>query len=281
LISTVAVLGMTGSGKSFFVQQATGCDTGVSSSLTSATTQVTVHRVTICDKVVDVFDTPGFDDTNISDEKILSLISERLVDEYRNGRKLTGIIFLVDVSTKRMTGTMVKFNRVFRALCGEAFFGNVVITTNRWDQVSEVDGTSRVDEMKENYYNMMIKRGTRLCKFDGTATSAEMIVSMLLESTPMAMQHQVDIVDNAMLLEDTAAVTEMASHDAKELQKQQSLELAMQKLELQTELEKKEDELEQRMKEQCERQQAELDSAQQRMKEAQDEANRNGGCVIL
>jgi predicted GTPase len=78
-----SVMGPTGSGKSAFINLASGSELRVGQSLESCTGQV--HHTApfqIGDRRVVLVDTPGFDDTNKSDTEVLLVISEYLAKSW-------------------------------------------------------------------------------------------------------------------------------------------------------------------------------------------------------
>jgi len=82
-------------------------------------------------------DTPGFDDTFVSDGEILRKLSEWLTTSYREGKKVSAILYVHRISDPRMQGSALRNFRVFRDLCGEEFFERVDICTTFWDLYQE------------------------------------------------------------------------------------------------------------------------------------------------
>lgn len=79
----IAVMGVTGSGKSTFINIASGSNLPVSRSLESCTREVQTSRPFVVNgRVVTLIDTPGFDDTTRSDTDVLSMIAAYLSNAY-------------------------------------------------------------------------------------------------------------------------------------------------------------------------------------------------------
>jgi predicted GTPase len=74
-------MGATGSGKTSFVNLASGSDFRVGGGLKSCTSVVQVSKpIELDDRRIVLVDTPGFDDTNRSDTEILRIISHYLAE---------------------------------------------------------------------------------------------------------------------------------------------------------------------------------------------------------
>ncbi|OAX30640.1 hypothetical protein K503DRAFT_806951, partial [Rhizopogon vinicolor AM-OR11-026] len=79
----IAVMGATGSGKSTFINKASGSSLPVGHGLESCTKEVQTSRpFVISGRFVTLIDTPGFDDTTRSDTDILSMIAAYLSKTY-------------------------------------------------------------------------------------------------------------------------------------------------------------------------------------------------------
>ncbi|OJA17375.1 hypothetical protein AZE42_03889 [Rhizopogon vesiculosus] len=78
-----SVMGATGSGKSTFINKASGSSLPVGRGLESCTSEVRTSRpFVVSGRVVTLIDTPGFDDTTRSDTDILSMIAAYLSKTY-------------------------------------------------------------------------------------------------------------------------------------------------------------------------------------------------------
>ncbi|MCJ1431797.1 hypothetical protein MMC27_001152 [Xylographa pallens] len=98
----IAVMGPTGSGKSSFVRAITGCESvRIGRGLHSETTKVSMYDTTINSTCFTLIDTPGFDDTEISDHDVLGIIADWLHERYEAGQLLTGIFYLQPITKNR------------------------------------------------------------------------------------------------------------------------------------------------------------------------------------
>ena len=95
-------------------------------------------------------DTPGFDDSTMSNEEVTAKILQWLESSYRNGTRLNGIIYIHDITKLRMQGSAYKNMRLFGKLCGDSALGNVILATSFWDQVSLSVGEARENQLKNS-----------------------------------------------------------------------------------------------------------------------------------
>jgi hypothetical protein len=128
-------------------------------------------------------DTPGFDDTDLSDAEILSTLANWLVFTYSNGIKLHGILYLHRITDLRMQGSARKNLRMFNKLCGKDALQKVVLVTTMWEQLqSQRDGEMREEELKttEDYWGWMSQRGSRIERHTNDRASARRLVEIFV-----------------------------------------------------------------------------------------------------
>ena len=80
-------------------------------------------------------DTPGFDDTDRDDGDVLNEIASWLYLQRKKELKLTGLIYLHRITDNRVGSTAVRNLRLLRALVGEDNMRNLVLVTNRWEDL--------------------------------------------------------------------------------------------------------------------------------------------------
>lgn len=97
-----------------------------------------------------LLDTPGFDDTNRSDTDVLKTISGDLARMYSKDIKLSGIIYLHRITDVRFSGSAQKNLSVFKKLCGDDFYPNVVLATTIWENLSNPGLSTTVGDRREN-----------------------------------------------------------------------------------------------------------------------------------
>ncbi|KAI1734051.1 P-loop containing nucleoside triphosphate hydrolase protein [Xylaria scruposa] len=202
----IAVMGMTGSGKTTFVSKVTGRrDLKIGHSLTSCTRDIEVIETKIDGRVVRFVDTPGFSDTNLSDSEVLQLIADYLAAAYKQDMKLSGIIYLHPISDTRMTHHATKNLQMFQKLTGDKNLGNVVLATSMWDRVSYEEGLAREGELKDKFWKLLITCGAKAMRHEGTPESAQAIARTLMAKKPFFVQLQKEMGRDNKALRDTAA----------------------------------------------------------------------------
>ncbi|KAI6039635.1 P-loop containing nucleoside triphosphate hydrolase protein, partial [Pisolithus marmoratus] len=171
------IMGPTGSGKSSFITKAVrNGDEGVGHALTSHTSEIKSTRCMIKGSNVVLVDTPGFDDTSKSDLEILESISE-----YKKGTLLSNILYFHRISDNCMARAPLKNLGVFQKLCGAKAMSQVVLVTTMWDEVDEVVGNERLEELKNNYWKLMIAQGSTTYCYLNTLESSSQLLSQLIE----------------------------------------------------------------------------------------------------
>ncbi|KAI5990812.1 P-loop containing nucleoside triphosphate hydrolase protein, partial [Pisolithus marmoratus] len=205
-------MGPTGAGKSSFVAKATGNgDDGIGHSLTSHTSEIKATRCMIGGSNVILVDTPGFDDTKKTDVEILTLISDWLSKTYKQGTLLSGILYFHRISDNRMAGTPLKNLRVFRKLCGSKAMSQVVLVTTMWDEVDKEIGNERLEELKDDYWKVMIAQGSTTYCYQNTIESSRQLLSQLVEGKRREVRLQKEIADKNLELRETDAGRELYS----------------------------------------------------------------------
>ena len=95
-------------------------------------------------------DTPGFDDSSMSDEEVTTKILQWLRSSYVNGTRLNGIIYIHNITKSRIQRSAYNNMRLFRQLCGDGALGNVILATSFWDQVTPSVGAKRERELENS-----------------------------------------------------------------------------------------------------------------------------------
>ncbi|KAK6541518.1 hypothetical protein TWF694_007325 [Orbilia ellipsospora] len=206
----IAVMGMTGAGKTTFISKATGkTDLLIGHSLESCTREISVHETKIDDTTVRFVDTPGFSDTYLSDTEVLEMIADYLAAAYTKDVKLNGIIYIHPISENRMTNPATKNLEMFRKLTGEKNLKNVVLTTSMWDKVTAEEGAKREKELREKFWKVLLTFEAKTIKYRGTPESAREIAALLMENKPFYLQLQEEMGKGNKALKDTAAGREI------------------------------------------------------------------------
>ncbi|KAF6753698.1 P-loop containing nucleoside triphosphate hydrolase protein [Ephemerocybe angulata] len=178
-------MGATGSGKSTFINTACGTqELEVHSGLSSCTDEVQLSHPFVLDGCqVRLIDTPGFDDTTKSDTDILKMIAMFLSSAYDSGKTLAGVIYVHRISDHRMGGISRRNLRMFRRLCGDDPLKNVVIVTNKWNEVNEELGKRREHELRtqDTFFKPVLDYGAVMVRHNNSKESAHRILGYLID----------------------------------------------------------------------------------------------------
>ncbi|PWW72199.1 P-loop containing nucleoside triphosphate hydrolase protein [Tuber magnatum] len=206
----IAVMGKTGTGKTSFINAITGGEGGlrVGHGLESCTQDIQTASATISGREVWLVDTPGFDDTNRSDVDILASIADWVKQASQDRKHLSGIIYFHRIVDPRMEGSNMKNLKMFRELCGDKNFNNVILLTTMWDKVDEEEGRKREEELKSRagFWGNLISRGAQVKRHRGPdfTASAREIAQPLIEKDTIVLQLQEELGGNRSL-SDTSA----------------------------------------------------------------------------
>lgn len=199
-------MGATGSGKTSFINMASGSALRIGSNLESCTAEVQLADEFVIDKrPIVLIDTPGFDDTNKSDTDILKLIAAFLATAYESGSTLAGVIYIHRISDKRFSGISGRNFKMFRELCGDKTLENVILVTNMWGEVTREVGEARENELKTNFFKPVLDKGARLSRHHNTIKSAHDIIRSIMKNRPLPLQIQTELVTEGKDIAHTAA----------------------------------------------------------------------------
>lgn len=202
----IAIMGPTGSGKSSFINLVSGSGGAVGHTLKSCTREVEPTEVfELGGHRIRLIDTPGFDDSKVSDADILQKIADFMDISYRTGRKLNGLLYFHRIIDNRVGGVSYMNMQMFQKLCGEGALKNVFLCTTMWDLVPPEVGEERERELKEDFWASMIEQGASVVRHDGTADAARNIISRMLHFNPVTLKIQEELVDESKTLMETLA----------------------------------------------------------------------------
>ncbi|KAG0641239.1 P-loop containing nucleoside triphosphate hydrolase protein [Tuber brumale] len=201
----IALMGMTGAGKSYFIREVSGnSEVVVSCDLYSCTREVQSYSFEYGGVKITLVDTPGFDDSNRSDTEVLQDIENWTSTTYREKRLLSGIIYLHPITDSRMGGSAMKNLRVFQGLCGQEVLENVFLTTTKWSNVDLDEGEIRENSLRNgDFWGRLIDRGATLQRFHGTRESGLELIRKLMPNERKPLDLQVQIVNHHMTLLET------------------------------------------------------------------------------
>ncbi|KAI9756728.1 MAG: hypothetical protein M4579_003729 [Chaenotheca gracillima] len=209
----IAVMGMTGVGKSTLIKNLTRSDDViVGHGVESCTSVVSAHTFQHGQYIVNLIDTPGFNDTNRSDTEILKEVAVWLATTYRARSRLTGIIYLHRISDNRMGGSAILNLNMFKLLCGDDCLPNVVLATTMWSDPHHAQQEFVAQELRETelttkakFWGGLSNKGATITRYDNTLDSALRIVAHLEHQPEIVLDIQRQIVEEHLTLVQTPA----------------------------------------------------------------------------
>ncbi|KAG9711212.1 hypothetical protein KCU77_g133, partial [Aureobasidium melanogenum] len=237
-IELIAVMGATGAGKSSFINHIIAPDAEpaeVGHKSKSCTSEVNSLPFSINGFDGSIIDTPGFDDTHLSDALVLEKIANWMEFTYRNKIKITGVLYLRDITEDRMKGSALKNFELLRKICGTQSLRNVVIVTTKWDRMEKQGLTEEAEEREQeligDYFQPCIDAGAKTARHNNTARSARNALQLVLGNEGKPLKIQTQLVDEGMNLGETSAGEAVReTMDASAIEREKELRDVIEKL---------------------------------------------------
>ncbi|OQE19094.1 hypothetical protein PENSTE_c016G05331 [Penicillium steckii] len=228
----IAVMGLTGSGKSTFIQTASQCpDVVIGDHLQSCTSELKGYNFHYKGYNITLIDTPGFDDTFKTETDVLKEIADWLADSYSKKERLHGVLYLHSIDKTRLEGSALTNLRMFRQLCGEDPLKNVVLATTFWGEVKKERGEQREAQLRDEpkFWGEMIQSGSLLMRFTDDRSSAFEIIDYFLSLQPVSLEIQHEMIDLDKSLIETSAGKHLNADLLQQEQKHKERLLQLQK----------------------------------------------------
>ncbi|KAF2463833.1 uncharacterized protein BDR25DRAFT_297417 [Lindgomyces ingoldianus] len=221
--SLILVMGVTGAGKSYFINQLKPNSVTEGHSLVSQTKTCKLVQMKIGACTVAAVDTPGFDDDEDSDAVVLSKITRFLTTQYLLSISLKGIILLHDISSTRFSGSEKRYLNTFRQICGEHAFANVALVTTMWASVDKSIGLRREEELQIGPWADLISKGSYTFQYNGTPDMAQTIAVQMMAKDDVVLQIQEELKIGHCKLESTSAGAKLAAQLEKQLEERRKI----------------------------------------------------------
>ena len=149
---------------------------------------------------------PSFDLDAKNSEALLS-VSNWLKELHTDEVPLVGIIYLQSIRDKDVPRTAAKTLHILKKICGTPVFGDILMTTTMWSQVTQVDGLSRetVFCQRDDLWIPFITNGSQLCRFAETRDGADELIQKLIRRPPVVLQLQHEVIVQRKSTKDTKA----------------------------------------------------------------------------
>jgi GTP-binding protein EngB required for normal cell division len=176
----VLVLGLTGAGKSTLINQLTNANLPVGRGMEACTTTSAGSFGKIDDVEVAFVDTPGFDDPEKSDARVVIDITKWIAENLGGTQKVTAALYLHSIATKKMHGSAIRNFTMFSKLIGSNSMKNVGLVSTHWDAVDKGVAEERQAFLMARPWDLMIRSGARMYQLDNRyETCSEMVVDLL------------------------------------------------------------------------------------------------------
>jgi len=106
---------------------------------------------------------------------------------YKNGKLLSGVIYLHRITNICMDSSPIKYVKMFKRLCGPDAPKNVLLTTAQWSSINPAQGESRERELRDGgFWGGLIAEGASVARFMGTRESGLELIDWCMRNKPMA-----------------------------------------------------------------------------------------------
>ena len=126
------------------------------------------------------------------------------------GNRLNGVIYLHRIIETRMRGTAIRNNRMFRKLCGDEAFKNIILATTFWEDVSEKDGERREEELCQtlDFWGDMVTKGAKIYRLYNNRQSGLELLEQISGNSKVTLNSQDEMVNQRKSVSDTDAANQ-------------------------------------------------------------------------
>ena len=206
----ILVMGLTGAGKSYFINKLKEGSVVESSQIFSKTSKCTMIETVVGESQTPlaIVDTPGFDDSYRSDEEVFREIAKYLASQYALGIPLKGIIYLHPITHNRIQGSSRRALEMFQELCGPKALDRVVLATTMWSKLKDrSEGHDREQQLKDSVWSEMAANGSYIVPYDGSKDNAVALVTDMLGNEDTVLKIQEELVLEGKAYDETAAAS--------------------------------------------------------------------------
>ncbi|PYI00866.1 hypothetical protein BO78DRAFT_329012, partial [Aspergillus sclerotiicarbonarius CBS 121057] len=178
-------------------------------------------------RTIHMIDTPGFNNPNptYSDESILTQITNHVIT---NQIRLSGIIYLHNISNPHMSDAAESNLAVIRKMCGESTLPALALATTFWDVWQ--DGKDRIDEYNKHkeqlksdprFWKGLVNGGCQIFDCDdGRSTALAPVEYFLERNQTVWLDIQEELVNRKLPLVETGAYIPILGARKRELERE-------------------------------------------------------------
>ena len=184
--------------------------------LASATQEVRAYPYSWKGRTYELIDTPGFDDTHVSDTDVLRKILTWMKKSYEAGHRIHGLVYLHRISDIRMQGSAQRNFHIFKHICGEQCLGNVVLATTFWDITDEKTARERETALTRpgGFWGDMIQKGSRAHRLNRSRDAYMELLESFATKAHVVPQAQEELVMQSKSISRTLVARFISAKDA-------------------------------------------------------------------
>ncbi|USP77085.1 hypothetical protein yc1106_04359 [Curvularia clavata] len=204
----IGVVGVTGSGKSSFIKRVTQCSDILTSTDTESLTQeIAQYRFQSAGITYVLVDTPGFDDSQRDDEDVYRELARWMAQAFQKGQLLNGLLYLQAVNIPRQRGSQIRNLLMFKKLCGNNNFKNIVLGLSFCDMETETTIQSRRQELTDTWewWGEMVSKGSRIERIPYQRDECIGLLAQFAPQPKVTLRVQEEIVNHGRSVDDTEA----------------------------------------------------------------------------
>jgi hypothetical protein len=169
------------------------------------TSEVAMYQIP--DTNVYLMDTPGFDDTYISDAEILKNIATALLDAFNDKVAIQGALYIHPVTEVRMKGSGRKNLIMFHKVLGTRGLAHCRLVTSKWSTQAQSVSVARERELceKKEFWQPLLAAGAKTVRFGDSMGSAINIIKPLLQGSAFRPLLLKEIDEDHKTIEETQA----------------------------------------------------------------------------
>jgi hypothetical protein len=153
----------------------------------AATDGISIHTLIQGGKKIHLIDTPGLDATEETDLQVLEQWAYWLIKAYRAGLRISGVIYVQNISSPRLSGSSLLGLKVFKAVCGSELYSRMTMITTQWRRVESIPGGQRVADNRvaelvdtPDFWGTPMRAGAKIEPVYGNQDSALKILNRFL-----------------------------------------------------------------------------------------------------
>ncbi|KAI5994002.1 hypothetical protein EDD15DRAFT_873557 [Pisolithus albus] len=205
--ATVLIMGSTGSGRRNFIDKLMEVEGAKAPrGVESFTQDMKEYSVKLRDHQEYVFvDTPGFKNPIRLAVEVLQMLADWLEMKYREGARLTGVIFIHEITNRSPRDALLESLDIFCCMCGDKAARRVRLVTTSWEHVKDPTlAEIAASQLETNLWKPLLDAGARHLRFENSKQSAWAVMKDLgVEREALLLQEE--LVDAGRHLYETFA----------------------------------------------------------------------------